>query len=135
MKQLSTLFSFIFILSACNSEIKKNSTASNDSTTKVQIAEAIFSFGTLKQTDSVVHVFKLKNVGAIPLLIKSAKASCGCTVPEYSQKPIPPNETASITVKFKPTEAIEGIVNKSIVIQANTDSTFHVLYVKGLVTK
>jgi hypothetical protein len=104
-------------------------------TTKIEIEEKSFYFGTIKQSDSADHVFKIKNVGDVALLIKSAKASCGCTVPEWSKIPIKPNNFGEIRIKFKPTETMDGIISKSVVFQANTDSIFHVLYLKGIVIK
>ncbi|WP_379091920.1 DUF1573 domain-containing protein [Pedobacter sp. UC225_65] len=134
MNRYKLLFGLVVLLTACKSN-QKESNAVADNTTTIQINERSYSFGKLKQSDSTEHVFTIKNTGDIPLIIKSAKAACGCTVPKWSTEPVLPNKNAMIRVKFKPNPGFEGIISKSVVIQANTDSTFHVLYMKGEVVK
>lgn len=59
----------------------------------IVVEEKAHDFGTIRQADgNVTHVFTFSNDGEAPLLILSAKASCGCTKPEYSKKPILPGE-------------------------------------------
>lgn len=135
MKYCLNIISFFlfFQLIACKS---KDDTQTNVSKiTSVKIEEKSYDFGTILQSDSITHEFRIKNTGNIPLIIKSAKAGCGCTIPKWDNNPITPNEYATIEVKYKPTKNTEGFINKSIVVQANTDSTFHVLYIKGNVLK
>ena len=49
------------------------------------------NFGVFAQdTATLTYDFVFKNVGKSPLVIHSASASCGCTVPEYTLEPIMP---------------------------------------------
>lgn len=51
------------------------------------------NFGTFSENDPVVScVFTFTNVGDAPLVIHQAVASCGCTVPEYTQEPVLPGK-------------------------------------------
>lgn len=101
----------------------------------ISIAEKTFMFGTAKQEDTIKHTFKIKNIGSVPLIIKSVKASCGCTTSKWSTKPISANKEASIDVVFVPNAGSKGVIKKSIVVQANTDSAFHVFYLSGTIVE
>jgi hypothetical protein len=57
-------------------------------------------FGKIKQGVPVTFNFEIKNVSDKPLVVESASASCGCTVPEKPEKPINPGATAKIKVQF-----------------------------------
>jgi len=96
---------------------------------KILFNEKSHDFGFISLKDSIEHDFVIENIGEVPLIIQSVKASCGCTVPGWSSKPILPLAKSVVKVKFKPKD--KGVVNKSIVLQANTDSMFHVFYLKG----
>ncbi len=57
-------------------------------------------FGTIHEKDVVKTIFKFKNTGDVPLIISNMKASCGCTVANYSKEPIQPGGTGQFTVTF-----------------------------------
>ena len=76
-------------------------------------------FGTLKDGDVVKHTFTFKNTGEAPLIIQSARGSCGCTVPSWPQEPIPVGGTGEITAEYN-SKGQSGIQNKNITITANT---------------
>ena len=46
------------------------------------------NFGKFNEKQEQTYVFKFKNTGDKPLVIEQAVASCGCTVPTYTQAPI-----------------------------------------------
>ena len=55
----------------------------------IKFEQTTHNFGTFSENSPVVsYTFKFTNVGDAPLVIHQAVASCGCTVPEYSQEPI-----------------------------------------------
>ena len=96
---------------------------------KTEIQNKEHSFGKIGLNDSIAHTFYLKNVSNIPLTITKVGTSCGCTTTNYTQGVTGENETASIEVLFKPEQT--GIIDKSIVVEANTDPPFIVFYLKG----
>lgn len=51
-------------------------------------------------TEKGVRYFNFVNQGQEPIVIKSARGSCGCTVPEYPKEPILGGESAQIKVKY-----------------------------------
>lgn len=87
---------------------------------KIEFEELEFDFGQIKQGEIVTHTFKFRNVGEADLIIKSANASCGCTVPTWTKKPIASGEMGEIVIKFD-TSGRKGIQNKTVTIVANTE--------------
>lgn len=93
--------------------------------------EEVYDFGTITEGETVKHSFKFSNTGNAELIIASANASCGCTVPEFSKDPVRPGEEGKIDVEFnssgKPgtnqkqvTVTYNGIPNsKELTIKAN----------------
>ena len=76
-------------------------------------------FGRLIQGEKVSFTYKFKNVGNTALIISSVIPGCNCTVAQFTKTPVPPGETGSITINFN-TESKKGLVNNTIVVQANT---------------
>ncbi len=86
-------------------------------------------FGTIKKDVPVEHEFEFTNTGSEPLLISSVKASCGCTVTDYTTEQIPAGGKG--TVKAKYNAAKVGVFTKSVTVTANTESGSVQLYIKG----
>lgn len=76
-------------------------------------------FGTITEGQKVSFVYKLKNTGQAPLIIQSAQPSCGCTVPKWTQEPIPVGGTGMVTAEFD-SNGKPGMQNKTITVTANT---------------
>lgn len=93
--------------------------------------EMEYNFGTIKQGESVTHIFKFKNEGKEPLLINTAVGSCGCTVPEWPKEPTRPNGSGEIKVTFNSTGK-SGPQDKTVTITYDTDKTI-VLHMRGTV--
>lgn len=88
--------------------------------TTVKFDKMEHDFGKIKQGDKVKYAFKLTNSGKEPLVISSAKGSCGCTVPSYPKEPVAPGATANIDVEFD-SKGKSGLQTKTVTINANTD--------------
>jgi hypothetical protein len=94
--------------------------------------EPDYNFGTINEGEVVNHLYKFTNVGAAPLIITKATASCGCTVPSPPKDPILPGQSSEIRVQFdtknKPNQQV-----KTITIEANTDPVITKLQLRGFV--
>lgn len=76
-------------------------------------------FGEIQEKEgSVTHNFEFTNTGSVPLVISNVTASCGCTTPEWTRKPIRPNEKGNISVTFNPANR-PGTFNKTISVISN----------------
>ncbi|MEK6477702.1 DUF1573 domain-containing protein [Catalinimonas sp. 4WD22] len=97
---------------------------------KFEFEESSYDFGSITEGDVVEHIFKFTNTGEAPLVIQSASASCGCTVPSYPREPVAPGESGEIQVKFNSANK-PGIQNKTVSITANTNPTITRLTIKS----
>jgi hypothetical protein len=87
-------------------------------------------FGEIIQGERVTYAFKFKNTGDVPLVISSASASCGCTVPEYTKTPVEPGDEGFINVTFD-SSGKSGMVSKTITLIANTVPSTKVLTISA----
>jgi len=93
-----------------------------------------FEFGTIKQGETVDAVFVFTNTGESDLIISNAKASCGCTVPEWPKNQrIKPGEKGEIKALFD-SKTKTNKQNKSVTLTTNTLKGKEIVYVKGFVT-
>ena len=90
------------------------------------------NFGVFAQdTATLSYDFVFKNVGKAPLIIHSASASCGCTVPEYTLEPIMPGCHGKISITYNGKGRKPGVFRKSITIHNNGKQTPVRLYIEG----
>lgn len=115
-----------------NVEVAKKA-ALKDSTT-VQLVDSVFDFGTVKEGETVTHSFSFKNTGSKPLVIMTAQASCGCTVPEKPEEPIQPGGTGVIKAVFHSKDR-SGHQEKTIRVTSNARPEFGTLILTGNVEK
>ncbi|MCW3804051.1 DUF1573 domain-containing protein [Plebeiibacterium marinum] len=93
----------------------------------------LHNFGEIKEEKGKVsHQFSFTNTGGQPLVIHNVRASCGCTSPEWTQKPIPPGGTGFVKATFDPSNR-PGNFNKTITITANTEPQNTLLRITGKV--
>lgn len=86
-------------------------------------------FGTIQQGEMVSYTFKFTNTGKSDLVITDAKASCGCTIPEYPKEPIQPGKSSKLYVSFN-SAGKRGLQLKTITITANTANGKETLLIK-----
>ena len=94
----------------------------------------IWDFGTITDGEVVEHTFRFTNTGTKNLVISSASASCGCTIPEWPKEPIAPGEKGEIKVEFN-SNGKKDMVTKDITILANTNPVKTILQIKIFVEK
>ena len=85
---------------------------------EIKFDKTTHDFGTFSENNPIVScTFKFTNIGDGPLVIHQAVASCGCTVPEYTQEPIMPGKTGTIKVTYNGTDKYPGHFKKSITLR------------------
>ncbi len=107
-----------------NAEMIKNPMSAEgivDSTNvaQIQFENNFYDFGKIKEGKIATHIYKFKNVGKVPLLIKDCVSSCGCTVPSFKKEPIAPGEGSEIEVRFD-SKGKAGRIQKIVTVYANT---------------
>ena len=87
-------------------------------------------FGKINEGTLAEFAFKFKNTGTKDLVISTATASCGCTVPYYPKNPISPGAGDTIRVTYN-SKGRSGIFSKQITVVANTIPSNNILTIKG----
>jgi hypothetical protein len=122
---LSSLVMITLLLSQCGNAGKKNPSGvatSDTGTVKIVFSEYEHAFGKVSEGEKVSYVFKFENKGTANLVIASATTSCGCTVPEYDSRPIPPGGAGKLEVVFN-TAGRNGMQTKTITVKSNAQPT------------
>ena len=103
---------------------------------EIKFDKLTHNFGTITDKDPVQKcTFTFTNVGNAPLVINQAVASCGCTVPQYSKKPIMPGEKGSITVTFNSRGQFPSHFKKTVTVRSNGKIEMTRLYVEGTIAE
>ncbi len=97
---------------------------------KIEFAKDVHDYGDVKNGGNGTCTFTFTNTGTEPLIIQSAKGSCGCTVPEWPTEPIAPGAKGTLTVKYD-TKRV-GAISKSVTINSNAvNEPVKVVRIKG----
>jgi Protein of unknown function (DUF1573) len=139
-KLIAALFltCIVFSCDIRNTRNKPDAQATNqaahftDSTT-IQMIDSAYNFGKVTDGEKVEYSYRFRNTGKHPLIVSSAVASCGCTVPEKPEEPIKPGETGFLKVVFNSKGRVGG-VHKEITVTSNAYPQFPVLQLTGEVT-
>ncbi len=123
MRQKQTLISIALIICALNLYATDVPT--------LTFADTVWNFGSIKESGGKVsHTFVCRNTSSQPVVIVDVAASCGCTVPDYSRKPIMPGEQSTIKVTYDPTDR-PGTFAKSLTVYGAGRRLLAELQIKG----
>ncbi|MHC1778188.1 MAG: DUF1573 domain-containing protein [Lentimicrobium sp.] len=140
MKTMLWISAFLLTLnfqeSVAQTSVKKNAAATDIKamTATGPVAKydkTVYEFGELQQGVPQTATFTLSNEGTEPLIISSARASCGCTNLKYEKDPILPGKSTTISVTYN--AAAAGNFIKTITVNTNADEKPVILSIKGLV--
>ena len=127
---LLTVVALIWALaSSCGGSTRgaKETIASDTTgTARIEFAELEHNFGSIKAGEKVGCIFTFTNKGDADLIVTSASASCGCTIPKYDRKPISPGDTGGIEVVFD-SSGRSGLQTKTVVVQSNAENNLIIL--------
>jgi hypothetical protein len=123
MKAIMTFLIFAAIIASNCSGGSGRSTAGFSSGSDTGKSVIIFreyehDFGKVAEGEKVSYTFSFDNKGTSDLIISSSTTTCGCTVPKYDKKPIPPGSNGSLEVVFD-TSGREGMQTKTITVNSN----------------
>jgi hypothetical protein len=113
----------VAFIAGCNNHNGKNASSSAGSdggTGKSEIAfrEYEHNFGKVAEGEKLSYTFIFENKGTADLILSSASASCGCTLPKFSKKPIAPGQGGNIEVIFD-TSGRDGMQTKTVTVKSN----------------
>lgn len=99
---------------------------------EIKFDKTTHDFGKFSETSPVQKcTFTFTNVGDKPLVINQAVATCGCTVPTYTKKPIAPGEKGTLNVTYNGKGKFPGHFKKTITVRSNAKTEMTRLYIEG----
>lgn len=128
MKKLFAIITMMF-LAALTIQAQNKPATPQDS---IVFAATTHDYGTIVQSSDGSCIFAFTNKGKAPIVLNDVKASCGCTVPEWTRTPVAPGEKGSIKVTYNTNNV--GAFTKSITVNSNAVNSPLVLIIKGTVT-
>lgn len=118
MKKLFLLCLFaIMTIGAVNAQEVKNDATEPQHGAKITFAEREHNYGTIQKGGDGNCAFTFTNTGDEPLILSNVRASCGCTTPKWTQKPVMPGKTGEIGVRYN-TNNVGGFT-KTVTITSN----------------
>ncbi len=98
---------------------------------KITFKETEYDFGKFpEERGKVSHSFEFTNTGGEPLIINNVRSSCGCTVTDWTKKPVPPGGKGYIKATYNASHR-PGKFTKTITVSSNATNPVVVLRVKG----
>lgn len=119
MKRILPLF--VLLASCLYAGAQSTTPTAPPSADALKLKETEHNFGEIAQGKPVYHTFIVSNTGSQPLVLDNVQASCGCTTPEWNQKPIPAGGSTEIKVGYNASG--DGHFEKFITITYNTNQT------------
>lgn len=102
--------------------------------TTIQWIDSVLDKGTITEGEKIEIIYRFKNSGQEPLIIKDVRPSCGCTVAEKPLEPIAPGKEGTITAVFD-SQNKPGPAHKTITVMANTNPPNYALTFNVMVNK
>lgn len=99
---------------------------------KVEFDKLVHDCGAVLWKNPTTAVFKVTNTGNKPLVISNVTTSCGCTDAEWTQSPIAPGASGTVSATFDAMAL--GRFQKSVGVYCNADYRPIYLTLRGQVT-
>ena len=99
---------------------------------RITFAEREHNYGTIQKGGDGNCAFTFTNTGDEPLILSSVRASCGCTTPKWTQKPVMPGQSGTIAVRYN-TNNVGGFSKQVTVTSNAVNNDRVVLKIKGTV--
>jgi hypothetical protein len=104
---------------------------SNRKKVSIEFENNTYDFGELYFGGNGTCEFVFKNEGKEPLILLNVRTTCGCTVPEWPDKPVKEGETGIIRVSYDTYRV--GAFTKAITVYSNAANSPVRLFIKGRV--
>lgn len=80
-----------------------------------------WNFGDVEESGgNVTHIFTFTNISQRPVVVLDVSASCGCTSPSFSRKPVMPGAKGEISVVFDPINR-PGMFSKGVSVRLSSN--------------
>jgi len=117
---------FAVFMASMYSQAQNRPVAVGDS---IVFEKIVHDYGTIVQGSNGETEFVFVNKGKNPLILNHVSASCGCTTPDWTKRPVLPGEKGSVKVKYD--TAILGSFTKSVSVSSNASNSSVTLIIRG----
>lgn len=98
---------------------------------KVEWLGKTYDFGTFDEDLGKVSCdIKFVNTGDDDVVITNVRPTCGCTASRYTQAPVAPGDTGTITLTYNP-KGRPGKFSKDVIVNVNVEPVRNVITVTG----
>ena len=114
-------------------EIAKGQTNTQDTTRgpEIYFKNIVHDYGIIKKGDDGNCEFTFTNTGNDTLELHKVKSSCGCTIPSWSDEPVPPGGSGIIKVVYDTKKV--GAIYKTISVMSDAKTNPVILTITGTV--
>ncbi len=107
---------------------------SQTKTAQISFETEDHDFGKISEEGgTVTYKFEFVNTGGSPLLIDTVRATCGCTAPSWTKKPIPPGGKGFVAATYNPAGRPNAFT-KYLYVSSNSTPSSTKLTIRGDVT-
>lgn len=131
MKKIISMLAIVACAFMVNAQTATPVAKENPNAPEAVYDQEVLDYGSIEYDSNGDREFKFKNTGKEPLIIYSATAPCGCTIPKSPEEPIKPGETGVIKVHYD-TKRV-GNFEKTITVSSNGKTPSKLLKIKGVV--
>ena len=126
---LSALILMLFAVSCRSGHTKQSD---ENAPSEISFESKEYDFGTIPYSSDGRCYFKFTNTSDVPLIVNVVRTTCGCTRPEWPEKPVQPGETGEIGITYN--TRITGAFRKTITVYSNAADSPTRLMIKGTVS-
>ncbi len=99
----------------------------------IEMDSVSHNFGEVSRKGAdIVHTFTARNIGTSPLVITEVSTTCTCIKAKYPKRPIPPQESGEITVRYEVQRKEVGRFYKVLKVLSNATNSDQVLTISGI---
>jgi hypothetical protein len=131
-KLILSLFASMLLTTALFAQAQTGAGAANPADAKVKFVKETVDFGKTELNKPVTIDFEFTNISKEPVLIETARASCGCTTPKWTLEPILPGKKGKVTASYSANGV--GQQNKTIWVKFKGVDQDKELHLTGTVT-
>jgi len=99
-KFILSLFACMVVTTALWAQSQNGAGTGSAADAKVKFKQETIDFGKTQLNKPVTVDFEFTNVAKEPVLVEAARASCGCTTPNWSKEPILPGKKGKVTATY-----------------------------------
>jgi hypothetical protein len=116
-------------LSGVSNSSYNASTIQSSKNAQIKADKTEFDLETIQKGSAKTISVPIKNIGESPFVIFDTQASCGCTHISYEKKPIMPDSTTVLKIKYNADDM--GHFNKTVSVYGNMKDSLLVIRLKG----